>query len=106
MNKEQRLKKQELSNIVFTQDIIKTNPETVKRIILKLYEHHKLSRQEYCVFLMRHGLMGNMSKTQSFSQIANSYGTTEEEILITYNSALKLVSKNLIETAFNLELAR
>ena len=36
MNKEQRIKKNELSDMAFTQDIIKTNPETVTRILQKL----------------------------------------------------------------------
>lgn len=106
MEKDYRLKKKEWSNIVFTQDIIKTNPETVTRIVSKLYQHYKLSKLEYCVFLMKHGLLNNMGKPQSFSQIAKAYGATEEEILAAYNHTLKLVSKNLIESAFNLELVR
>ena len=105
MNKEQRIKKNELSDMVFTQDIIKTNPETVTRILQKLYQYYKLSKFEYCVFIFRHGLLNNRCKPQSFSQIAKEFGASVEEVLTAYNRTLKLISKSLVESSFNLDLA-
>lgn len=106
MIKNQVKKNKELRDMIFVQDVVNTNSETISRIASKLYLCDKITKSEYSIFMLRHGLNLGLGLEKSFSQIAKELNISVEEVLVDYNKALKLVSKSLVNTAFNLELSR
>ena len=94
-----------ISNMIFLQDVLENDKTIVKEIVVSMFKTNQLTKNQYEVFALKHGLKNKDKAKRSFMQIAAEKNIDLNDVLKEYNSALKIISKNIVNKVFSRDSA-